>query len=125
MTQLSDTFRKLAVRLVARFGKDGYVIRRYIELAMDPEHPTEPSDIEVLEFGANAVITEYKTEQIDGVQVLRGDKQVIVAWTETLPKQILPGDLFVDGEEIYNIIPPVEVIGVNGMDVAYVLQVRK
>lgn len=125
MTQLSDTFRKLAVRLVKRFGKDGYVIRRYIELAMDPEHPTEPSDIEVLEFGANAVITEYKTEQIDGVQVLRGDKQVIVAWTETLPKQILPGDLFVDGEEIYNIIPPVEVIGVNGVDVAYVLQVRK
>lgn len=125
MTQLSDTFRKLAVRLVKRFGKDGYVIRRYIELKMDPEHPTEPSDIEVLEFGANAVITEYKTEQIDGVQVLRGDKQVIVAWTETLPKQILPGDLFVDGEEIYNIIPPVEVIGVNGVDVAYVLQVRK
>lgn len=125
MTQLSDTFRKLAVRLVKRFGKDGYVIRRYIELAMDPEHPTEPSDIEVLEFGANAVITEYKTEQIDGVQVLRGDKQVIVAWTETLPKQILPGDFFVDGEEIYNIIPPVEVIGVNGVDVAYVLQVRK
>lgn len=125
MTQLSDTFRKLAVRLVKRFGKDGYVIRRYIELAMDPEHPTEPSDIEVLEFGANAVVTEYKTEQIDGVQVLRGDKQVIVAWTETLPKQILPGDLFVDGEEIYNIIPPVEVIGVNGVDVAYVLQVRK
>lgn len=125
MTQLSESFRKTAIRLINRFGKDGYTIRRNVEAESLPETPTVPGEVETQEYPIKAVFVDYTTEQIDGVQVLRGDRQVIMAHAQDIPDGVLPGDLFVDGETVYSVVPPMQIVGVNGVDVVCIIQVRK
>lgn len=125
MTQLSDSFRKVALSLVERFGKDGYIIRREVRGTLDPEHPTRPAETTVVDYTCKAAISAYEEKQIDGIQVLRNDMQVVVAWTEGLPEDIKPGDKFVDGGVEYKIVPNEQPLKVNGVLVAYILQVRR
>ena len=124
-TQLSDSFRRMALSLVKRFGKEGYIIRRETQAPSDPETPTKPGVITTSDFLCKAAVTSFTVEQIDGIQVLRDDLQVVGAWTEGIPEDIKPGDLFVDGVINYKIIPPHQPITVNGELVAYILQVRR
>lgn len=123
-TRLSKSFARTALRLVNVFGKD-YVIRRETQGAKDPDKPTLPGPVTIEDFILKAAITNFETEQIDGTQVLRGDLKVVVAQTDALPEEFLPGDFFIDGAKRYNIIPPVKILSVNGITVAQVLQVRR
>ena len=125
MTQLSESFRRTALALVNRFGKDGYIIRREVRGTPDPEHPTRPVKNEVVDFVCKAAISAYEEKQIDGIQVLRNDRQVVVAWTEGLPEDLKPGDKFVDGDIEYKIVPNEQPLFVNGILVAYILQLRR
>jgi len=124
-TALSDIFRRMAVSMVERFGKDGYFIRRRFPGEKDPKRPTRPADVVVKDFPCKAAITAYTVNQIDFVQVLRGDMQAVLAYTPNLPDDIVPGDQFLDGNIVYNIIPPHERITVNGELVCYMLQLRR
>lgn len=124
-TQLSESFRKMAVDMVNVFGKSGYAIRRETKGPKDPNKPTDPGPVQTEDFICSAAVTDYDIKQIDGVQVLRGDQQVILAITEGLLEDIRPGDLFVDGDKVWNIIPPVSPVEVNGARVVYILQVRR
>lgn len=123
-TRLSRSFSRTALRLVNVFGKD-YIFRRETEGAKDPDKPTLPGPITIEDFILKAAVTNFETEQIDGTQVLRGDLKVIVAQTDNMPEEFLPGDFFIDGTKRYNIIPPVKIVSVNGITVAQVLQVRR
>lgn len=125
MTQLSESFRRTALSLVNRFGKDGYIIRREVRGERDPEHPTRPVKYDVVDFECKAAISAYEEKQIDGIQVLRNDRQVVVAWSEGLPEDLHPGDKFVDGDIEYKIVPNQQPLFVNGILVAYILQVRR
>lgn len=124
-TQLSESFRTMAVDLVGVFGKPGYIIRRETPGPADPQRPTELGPIQTEDFFCRAAVMDYELSQVDGVQVLRGDRQVVVAVTEDLVKDIKPGDMFVDGGQVWNIIPPTTPVEVNGERVAYFLQVRR
>lgn len=124
-TPLSEAFRTMAVDMVGVFGKSGYVIRRETKGPKDPQKPTDPGPIQTEDYICRAAVVDYDITQIDGIQVMRGDQQVIVAVTEDLLDEIKPGDLFVDGAKVWNIIPPLSPIEVNGERVAYVLQVRR
>lgn len=125
MTRLSDSFRKVALSLVERFGKDGYVIRREVRGVPDPEHPTRPVKNDVVDYTCKAAISAYEEKQIDGIQVLRNDMQVVVAWSSGLPEDIKPGDKFVDDGIEYKIVPNGQPLKVNGELVGYILQVRR
>lgn len=124
-TRLSSNFRRIALRLVERFGKDGYYIRREVRDEPDAEHPTRPVKVETVDYPCKAALAQYEERQIDGIQVLRSDRMAVVAWTEGLPEDIIPGDMFVDGEVVYKIVPNEQPLAVNGELVAYILQIRK
>lgn len=125
MTQLSQSFASMALQLVELFGKEGYNIRRITQGDSNPATPTKPGEETVENFGCKAAITDFKIKEIDGTVVLQGDKQVVIAVTDTLPDEILEGDVFVDGDITWNIVTPVNPLEVNGIKVAYILQVRK
>ena len=124
-TRLSSNFRRIALRLVEKFGKDGYFIRREVRDDPDLAFPTRPAKIEIVDYPCKAALASYEERQIDGVQVLRSDRMAIVAWTEGLPEDIIPGDMFVDGDTVYKIVPNEQPLAVNGELVAYILQIRK
>lgn len=125
MTQLSAAFSTMALQLVSLFGKEGYIIRRKSFAESDPITPTKPGAEVVTDYICKAAITDFKLDEIDGTNVLRGDKQVVLAITDALPSQIIPGDYFVDFENIeWTIVPKAQPLEVNGIKVAYILQVR-
>lgn len=130
-TRLSKSFNKTALRLVELFGKDGYYIRREERGEVDPDKPTRVPDMVVRNYPCKAAVTTYEDKQIDGIQVMRNDMQVVVAWTEDLPTDIRSGDMFVDSNEdpdeeiVYKIVPNGQPLKVNGVLVAYILQVRR
>ena len=124
MTQLSNSFASMALQLVELFGKDGYAIRRITPGESDPATPTKPGAETIVDYVCKAAITDFKIKEIDGTVVLQGDKQVIIAVTDTLPDQIIEGDVFVDGDITWNIVTPVNPVEVNGIKVVYILQVR-
>ena len=124
-TLLSERFRRMVVSMVQRYGKDGYFIRRRFPGVKNPKYPTRPVDETVKDFPCKAAVTSYKDNQIDFIQVLRGDMQAVLAYTPNLPDDIVPGDQFLDGHIVYNIIPPHERITVNGELVCYMLQLRR
>lgn len=123
-TRLSESFNKTALRLVTKFGKQ-YAFRRETYGPKDPQKPTQPGPITIEDFICQAAVVNFETKQIDSIQVLRGDLKVIVAQTDTMPEEFLPGDFFIDGTKKYNIIPPVQLLAVNGITVAQILQVRR
>lgn len=125
MTQLSIAFSTMALRLVELFGKDGYIIRRKVLDESEEVTPTKPGVVTITDYVCKAAITDFKVEEIDGTNVLRGDKQVVVAVTNTLPEQIIPGDYFVDFDNTeWTIVPKAQPLEVNGIKVAYIIQVR-
>lgn len=124
-TRLSRAFSKTALRLVELFGKDGYIIRREEREEVDPDNPTRVPAMVVTDYPCKAAISAYEDRQIDGIQVMRNDMQVVVAWTEGLPEDIRSGDMFVDGEIVYKVVPNGQPLKVNGVLVAFVLQVRR
>lgn len=122
-TSLSEEFRTMALELVTLFGKE-YTIRRRTVVTPDPQRPTK-TETTVEDFPCMAALTSWTDEQIKFQQVLREDLQAIVAWNEGLPSKLIPGDQFVDGENVYTIIPPETVLSVNGITVAWQLLVRR
>lgn len=122
-TALSDEFREMALEVVDLFGKDYKLVRR-TPSTPDPQHPTKPV-FKLEEWVMKAALVALTEEQIKFMPVTREDMQAIVAWNDSLPKKILPGDLIVDGTDEYTIIPPENVYTVNGVIVAAQLFVRR
>lgn len=123
MTALSDEFQSVAREIVDIFGKE-YLIRRQVPTNPDPERPTYV-EMEVTEYPCRAALVSFTEEQIKMLQVLREDMQAIIAWNSGLPEKLIPGDLFVDGDSIFKIVPPEEVYSVNGVIVAWRALVRR
>lgn len=123
MTALSDEFQQVATEIVDLFGKD-YVIRRPTPTYPDPDKPTMVV-MENVDYSCKAALVSFTEEQIKMLQVLREDMQAIIAWNENLPPKLVPGDLFIDGESIFKIVPPEEVYSVNGVIVAWRAIVRR
>lgn len=123
MTALSDEFQAVAAEIVDLFGKD-YVIRRPTPTYPDPDKPTMVV-MENVDYPCKAALVSFTEEQIKMLQVLREDMQAIIAWNENLPPKLVPGDLFIDGESIFKIVPPEEVYSVNGVIVAWRAIVRR
>lgn len=123
MSALSDEFRAVAVEIIDIFGKE-YVIRRPTPTYPDPDKPTHVVT-EFQDFPCKAALVSFTEEQIKMLQVLREDMQAIIAWNENLPPKLVPGDLFVDGESIFKIVPPEDVYSVNGVIVAWRALVRR
>lgn len=123
MTALSDEFRAVAVEIVDLFGKE-YTIRRPTPTYPNPDSPTSVV-MENVDFPCKAALVAFTEEQIKILQVLREDMQAIIAWNENLPDKLVPGDLFIDGDSVFKIVPPEEVYSVNGQIVAWRALVRR
>lgn len=123
MTALSDEFRAAALEVIGIFGKE-YIIRRQTPTYPDPDKPTQVV-METQDFPCKAALVSFTEEQIKMLQVLREDMQAIIAWNESLPPKLVPGDLFIDGDNVYKIVPPEDVYSVNGITVAWRALVRR
>lgn len=123
MTALSNEFRAAASEIIEYFGSDHYIIRRVTNEHPDPDRPTYVTQ-KTEEFPCRAALISYTEEQIKMNPVLREDKQAVIEWNENLPKRLLPGDEFIDGDMIYKIVPPEDVYTVNGVTVAWRALVR-
>lgn len=123
MTVLSDEFQAVATEIVDLFGKE-YIIRRPTPTHPDPERPTYV-EMENVDYPCKAALVSFTEEQIKMLQVLREDMQAIIAWNSSLPDKLVPGDLFIDGESVFKIVPPEDVYSVNGVIVAWRALVRR
>lgn len=123
MSALSDEFRAVAFEVIELFGKE-YIIRRQTTTNPDPDRPTYV-ETQTVDYPCKAALVSFTEEQIKMLQVLREDMQAIIAWNENLPDKLVPGDLFVDGDHIFKIVPPEDVYSVNGITVAWRALVRR
>ena len=122
-TALSKEFRETALELVTEFGKEYKLVRR-TPTTPDPSKPTMVV-MEKQEWPVMAALVALTEDQIKFLPVSREDMQAIVAWNDTLPDRVLPGDLIVDGDREYTIVPPENIYTVNGITVAAQLFVRR
>lgn len=122
-TALSEEFREAALEIVTEFGKEYKLVRR-TPTTPDPSKPTSVV-METQEWSIMAALVALTEDQIKYLPVTREDMQAVVAWNDSLPEKILPGDLLMDGDQEYTIIPPENVYPVNGITVAAQLFVRR
>lgn len=122
-TALSEEFRETALEIVTEFGKEYTLVRR-TPIVPDPSRPTLV-EMQTQEWSIMAALVALTEEQIKLLPVSREDMQAVVAWNDTLPDKILPGDLIMDGDKEYTIIPPENVYTVNGITVAVQVFVRR
>ena len=120
---LSSEFREMALEIVDVFGKEYHIVRR-TPTTPDPSKPTTVV-METEQWTVKAALVAFTEEQIKFLNVTREDMQAIVVWNPSLPQDLRPGDLFMEGDREYTIVPPETVITVNGEIVAWQLLVRR
>lgn len=103
-----DKFANTAQRLIAKHGRE-MTLRKVSE---DPANPAkewrgaDPDPEQGFEFErpVTAVVTDYSEEEIDGDQVHRGDKRLLVAAKPNVGIDLLRADSLLDGDQVYGII---------------------
>ncbi|MCE6993057.1 hypothetical protein [Dyadobacter sp. CY323] len=95
-------------------------LRSKLSGTYDPIAGTITSDTDT-NRSLKAVFTEYKSMEIDGSIIVRGDKQVLIADVSEPPDA---NDILIDGTDEYSIIN-IGAIQPGDLPILYKLQVRR
>lgn len=115
---LAGTLTNIATQLITQFG-EAVTLTRSVQGEYDPTTgETLPGD--TVTYTAFGVPESYKSKEIDGVTVIKGDLKVTIYKTTLLP---LVNDVITIAETDYRVLD-VERIRAQGLDVIYQMQVR-
>jgi len=103
-----DKFANLAERLINKHGRD-VTLRKLSRTPEDSDMPwrgTDPDPEVGYEFEqvVRAVFTDFNEDEIDGDQVRRGDKRLLVAAKPVAGTDLLKADSLLDEGSVYGII---------------------
>lgn len=103
-----DKFANLAQRLIAKHGR-AMVLRKLSRTPEDDTMPwrgtsTDPEEGYEYEQPVVGVVTDYNEDEIDGDQIHRGDKRLLVAAKPNAGIDLLKADSLLDEEQVYGII---------------------
>lgn len=123
-----DKFAATAQRLITRHGR----VMTFSKLSRTPGTPTKqwrgPSDAPAsgyeFQIPATAVVVDYNEEEIDGDQVRRGDKRLLVAAMPHAGVDLLRADTVLDGAGIYGIIKG-SLLKPGTTEILYEFQIRQ
>lgn len=104
-----------ATAVIAEAGQLA-LLRRSAASSYDPAAGT--SDVAYLDLDVKVVVTNFRSAEIDGEKVRRGDKRVLMV------EQPQVDDLVVIGSEAHKVLG-VETVAPGGLAVLYKAQVRK
>lgn len=105
---IHDKYANLAERLITKHGRP-MTVRKLSRAAGDATMPwrgpdTAPEDGYEYEQPVIGVVTEYDEDEIDGEQVRRGDKRLLVAAKPNAGTDLLKSDSLLDEGQVYGII---------------------
>lgn len=110
LSQINDKGRNVTVR--SKGVTEGY------DVATDTYTAGTDSDVT-----AKALFTEYKTKDIDGEVIQRGDKKLLIA-ASSLSSAPTTETQIVDGSDVYSVIG-VETVEPGDTAILYKVQVRR
>lgn len=105
---IHDKFATLAERLIGKNGRP-MTIRKLSRTSGDPSMPwrgpsTDPADGYEYEREVIGVVVDYEESEIDGADVRRGDKRILVAAKPNLDVDLTKADSVLDGTDVYGIV---------------------
>lgn len=103
-----DKFANLAERLINKHGRD-VTLRKLSRVLEDADKPWRGTDVDPavgyeFEHVVRAVFTDYNEDEIDGDEVRRGDKRLLVAAKSVPGVDLLKADSLLDEGSVYGII---------------------
>lgn len=120
---IHDKFAATAKRLIDKHGRDMTLYQQ----SRTPSNPAAPWEGAGTAFAdsvtGKAVMTEYAAEEIDEVQIKRGDKKVLFAASNAVGKDLTKFEKLDDSGNIYGIVK-VELIQPGTTAILYKVQIR-
>lgn len=123
MTEFSERMAATAARLIASKGKEMIVRTTTDEAPADPAKPWRIEGGTYVDQTVQAVLTDFRPDQVEGYAYQRGDKIIYVAGS-SVSVPITEEDLILDGEDTYAIIQASRV-NPQGVDIIFQLYVRQ
>lgn len=122
MTNLSNRFRTLSKNLIDKYGANVSIIRDSLG-SFDPATQTTSPNT-VLSDNVKAVITEFKSHEIDGDNVRYGDKKVLIPilGLNNL-SEIVPSDIIELNSKRYSVLKAEAIMGGDSI-VSYDVHIR-
>lgn len=105
---IHDKFADLAERLITKHGRT-MVLRKISRTPDDGTKPwrgpdTSPADGYEFQQSVTAVMTDYEDDEIDGEQVRRSDKQLLVAAKPNVLIDLLKADSLLDESQVFSVV---------------------
>lgn len=125
MTKLSDRFLRLADRMVGKFGvTSAWKLIQTVSFSSEDD-PTAYEESEKSEILVDLAVVTWKESDYDGKTVVVGDKPAIMPAKSGYPIPSIDDVLesVTDGTR-YRIVAPIKIFSVNGITVAYKLNLR-
>lgn len=110
-----------ALRLITRFGK-AWTVRRYTKGTYDPSNNTRTTSA-TTDYTVQGMLSDYQQREIDGTNILKGDKLLLVAASGLAITPTIT-DLLVEGSTLYKIVN-IEQIKPASTVLYYKLQLRQ
>lgn len=120
---IHDKFAATAKRLIDKHGRD-MTLYQQSRMAADANKPWEGAGVAFADsVTGKAVMTDYQAEEIDEVQIKRGDKKVLFAALNAAGKDLSRFEKLDDSGSIYGIVS-VKVLQPGTTTILYTIQVR-